>query len=88
VREEGHVSDGVEEGLASLDRRVAMLEVNTGNIKENLGKLEIDVRDMRKSMDPRFDSLHQELRGMMRFMVGMAVSFFTILIGFGAAILG
>lgn len=32
--------------------------------------------------------MHQELRGLTRFMIGVVISFFTTLIGFGAAILG
>ena len=85
----------MEESLGSLDRRVAVLEANTGSMKESIGRIEVDLRDMRKSVDQRFealdrklDSFHQELRGVMRFLVGVVISFFTTLIAFGAAILG
>jgi phage shock protein A len=80
--------DQLDSKVDVLDRRMAAVEANTENIKENLGKLEVDMRDMRKSMDQKFDSVHAELRGLMRFMIGIAISFFTTLIGFGAAILG
>lgn len=85
----------LDESVGTLDRRVAVLEANTENIKENVGRLEVDMRDMRQSFDKKFDSLidkfgdiHRELRGLTRFMITMFVSFFATLIGFGGAILG
>ena len=119
----------------SIDRRVAVVETGIVNIKHNVAKLEVDMRDMRKSMDQKFDLLdakldrkfdsldvkfasldakfdakfasldakfderfasvdgkfdeiHKELRGLLRFMIAVTISFFTTLIGFGAAILG
>jgi len=108
----------------SIDRRVAVVETDILNIKNSVAKLEVDMRDMRKSMDQKFDLLdakldrkfdsldvkfasldakfdakfasvdgkfdeiHKELRGLLRFMIAVTISFFTTLIGFGAAILG
>jgi chromosome segregation ATPase len=78
----------LDDKVDALDRRVAIVEVNTENIKQNLGKVEVDVRDMRKSMEQKFESLDTELRGISRLLIGVIITFFTTLIGFGAAILG
>ena len=75
----GRIEQRVEhlgERVGLIERRLVAVEVNTENIKENLGKLHIDMRDMRG-----------EIRGLMRFMIGIVITFFTTLIGFGAGLL-
>jgi len=87
--------DRLDQSLAGIHRKVVVLEANTTHIKDSVGNLAVDMRDMRKSieqkfesLDRKFDSMHQELRGLTRFKVGVVISFFMTLIGFGAAILG
>jgi hypothetical protein len=79
--------DRLDERVGLIERRLVAVEVNTENIKENLGKLDIDMREMRKSMDDKFESMHKEIRGLMRFMIGILITFFTTLIGLGAGLL-
>ncbi len=101
--------DRLDERVTLIDRRLVVVEVNSENIKENLGKLEVGMRDMRQSMDQkfasseerferafgaldkksddRFESLQGELRALTRLLIGVVITFFTTLIGFGAALL-
>lgn len=70
--------------IVELDRKLAVVETNMVDVKENTGRLDGDMRGMRQSID----LIHDRLGGTMRFMIGVLISFFTTLIGFGAAILG
>jgi len=70
--------------IVELDQKLAVVETNMVDVKENTGRLDGDMRGMRQSID----LIHDRLGGTMRFMIGVLISFFTTLIGFGAAILG
>jgi len=52
------------------------------------GELDSLDRKFDVKFDVKFDALHTELRGITRLLVGVIITFFTTLIGFGAAILG
>jgi hypothetical protein len=46
--------DQLDDKVDALDRRAAVVEVNTGNINQNVARLEVDVRDLRSSLDTKF----------------------------------
>ena len=54
--------------------------------RESVGKIELDMRDMRNSVEQKFESIHQDLRGLTHFLLGIVITFFTTLIGFGGGI--
>jgi hypothetical protein len=59
-----------------------------GEYQGNVGKLELDVREMRASLEQKFGAMQQEFCTLTRFLIGVVISFFTTLVGFRAAILG
>ena len=50
------------EGVAQLEPRVAKIEADVAYISSRVANVEIDLRDLRKSMDARFDATSAELR--------------------------
>lgn len=39
--------------INSLDKRMAVMERDSGNMKDNLAKLDVDLRDLRTSLDTK-----------------------------------
>ncbi|HEX8755944.1 MAG TPA: hypothetical protein VF745_06375 [Steroidobacteraceae bacterium] len=52
----------MEEGVAQLEPRIAKIESDVGYISSRVANIEIDLRDMRKSMDQRFDATFGEFK--------------------------
>jgi len=53
----------MEEDVARLEPRVARLEADVANIGSRVSNIEIDLRDMRKSMEHGFDATKAEFKG-------------------------
>jgi hypothetical protein len=54
--------DDMEESAGGLDLRVAKIESDVAHISSSVANTEIDLRDMRKSMDQRFEATHCEFK--------------------------
>ena len=52
----------MEEGVAQLEPRIAKIESDVGYISSRVANIEVDLRDMRKSMDQRFDATAGEFK--------------------------
>ena len=50
------------DGVAQLESRVAKVEAGVEYIGSRVSNIEIDLRDMRKSMDQRFDGVSAEFK--------------------------
>jgi uncharacterized protein YPO0396 len=51
------------DSVVQLEPRVAKIEAAVAYISSRVANMEIDLRDMRKSMDQKFDTTNGELRG-------------------------
>jgi hypothetical protein len=54
--------DYMEEGAGALDLRVTKIESDLAHVSSSVANIEIDLRDMRKSMDQRFEAANGEFK--------------------------
>jgi len=68
----------------SMEQKFESLE---GKFDQRCRTLEEKFEALEKKLDDGFESLHGELRALTRLLIGVVITFFTTLIGFGAALL-